>query len=174
MMREKSYRSKKKNKGVASIEFSIGFIFFWFMCAFWVEVSLMSYISSLGDLAISETVRQSKTLKNTNEFSNTFKNLLNNDRSLWNPFIKRENLAISVQYIKSIDDLAKQDPSNVCVVPQGQQERICGTAGDSPIAVYRFSYQYKPIFNYFIDSKTLFTREMIAVQEYQRDKFNVK
>ncbi|MBN8105314.1 TadE/TadG family type IV pilus assembly protein [Vibrio vulnificus] len=173
MMRDKLQASKKKNQGVVSVEFAIGFIFFWFMCAFWVEVSLMSYISSLGDLAISETVRQSKTLKNTNEFSNTFKNLLNNDRSLWNPFIKRENLAISVQYIKSIDDLANQDSSNVCVVPQGQQERICGTAGDSPIAVYRFSYQYKPIFNYFMDNKTLFTREMIAVQEYQRDKFNV-
>ncbi|MCG3743896.1 pilus assembly protein [Vibrio cincinnatiensis] len=174
MMKEKSYRSKKKNKGVASIEFSIGFIFFWFMCAFWVEVSLMSYISSLGDLAISETVRQSKTLKNTNEFSNTFKGLLNNENSLWNPFIKRENVAISVQYVHSIDDLANQNSSDVCVVPQGQQEQVCGNPEDSPIAVYRFTYRYKPIFNYFIDSKTLFTREMIAVQEYQRDKFNVK
>ncbi|MCG3733108.1 pilus assembly protein [Vibrio cincinnatiensis] len=160
----------RKQKGVVSIEFSIGFIFFWIMCAFWVEVSFLSYVSSLGDLAISETVRQSKTLKDSDNFSDQFKSLLERDGSLWAPLIKRENIALSVQYLSSIDDLLNDD---ACLVLEGGV-RICGVPELSPIAVYRFTYRYKPLFNYFFDSKTLFNREMIAIQEYQRDKFKIE
>ena len=49
-----------KQKGSASIEFVIGFMAFWFMCMAWVEMSYMSYISAVNDLAISEISRSAK------------------------------------------------------------------------------------------------------------------
>lgn len=41
-------------RGIASIEFALGFMAFWLMCMAWVEMSYLSYVSAISDLAISE------------------------------------------------------------------------------------------------------------------------
>lgn len=51
---------RNKQNGSASIEFVMGFMAFWFMCMAWVEMSYMSYISAINDLAISEVSRSAK------------------------------------------------------------------------------------------------------------------
>lgn len=53
-------RNKRRNKGIASIEFALGFVGFWLMCMLWVEMSYMSFVSAVTDITISEAARQSK------------------------------------------------------------------------------------------------------------------
>ena len=40
--------AKRKQTGVATIEFVLGFMAFWLMCMAWVEMSYLSYISAIS------------------------------------------------------------------------------------------------------------------------------
>jgi tight adherence protein E len=166
---------KRRARGVATIEFAIGFIFFWYMCVAWAEMSFMSYISAVGDLAISSSAQTAKTYSGTGteeelkeKFLAIFESELNNG-SLWSYVAKADNFIVSVQYVDSYDTLATITDS--CEPEEGTTSATCGTAIDSALAIYRVSYDYTPMFNYFLDSNSIFSREMIVVQEYQRDKF---
>lgn len=57
---KQSPASGSKQSGVATIEFVGGFFAFWLMCMAWVEMSFLSYVSSLGDLAIATAARETK------------------------------------------------------------------------------------------------------------------
>ena len=61
---------KKKQKGVVTIEFALGFFAFWLMVAAWAELSFMSYISAVNDLAIAEASRSAK--KDTQDYIDSF------------------------------------------------------------------------------------------------------
>jgi tight adherence protein E len=168
-------KCKRRVRGVATIEFAVGFIFFWYMCVAWAEMSFMSYISAVGDLAISNSAQIAKTYSGTGteeelkaKFLNIFQSELNSG-SLWRYVAKADNFIVSVQYVDTYDTLATI--ANSCEPEDGKSSVTCGTAIDSALAIYRVSYDYTPMFNYFLDSNAIFSREMIVIQEYQRDKF---
>lgn len=159
---------KWRNKGVASIEFVLGFFVFWLMCMAWVEMSFMSYVSSLGDLAVSQAARQSKK-QHGEDFLHHFRQVLEQQDSLWHYVVDSNKFQLSIQYLESYDELSQLSGS--CVPSKNETEKECGKAKDSAIALYRISYDYKPIFSTFLTSPQLFSREMMVIQEYQRDKF---
>ncbi|MEZ8103527.1 pilus assembly protein [Vibrio clamense] len=160
----------KKSKGVASIEFVLGFMAFWLMCMAWVEMSYMSYVSAIGDLAVSEAARDSKT--HDRDYMQAFQNSINKSDSLWAGVVDGSNFRLSIQYLGSVNDLENMvDP---CVIPDGDNSQECGIAKDSSIAVYRIDYDFDSIFTYFMDSTSIFSREVIVIQEYERDSFEVK
>ncbi len=72
--------SKKRIRGVASIEFALGFMAFWMMCMFWGEVSYMSFVSAVTDITISEAARESK--KSEQSYDKVFQNVINNSGSI--------------------------------------------------------------------------------------------
>jgi tight adherence protein E len=164
-------RSKiSTSKGIATIEFAIGFIFFWYMCAAWVELSFMSYVSALGDLAIASATEQAKKYEgDSKNFLTEFKNKLSDNNSLWSGLYSVDDFKISVVYLKDLDELSSY--SFKCFPKEGETSAECGTATGSAIALYRINYDYTPIFNYSVDSNLIFSREMIVIQENQRDKF---
>lgn len=160
----------KKNKGVASIEFVLGFMAFWLMCMAWVEMSYMSYVSAIGDLAISEAARESKTQES--HYKQAFQNSINNSDSLWAGVVDSSNFRLSIQYLGSINDLVGLvDP---CTVPDGDSIHECGSEKNSAIAVYRIDYDFNSIFTYFMDETSIFSREVVVIQEYERDAFEIK
>ncbi|MGF1911518.1 pilus assembly protein [Vibrio kasasachensis] len=173
-------RRKKKQGGVAAIEFVMGFMLFWWICMAWVEVSYMSYVSAVSDLAVSESSRASRLedsvdstcevdgcLKN---YSDRFKQALNDTDSLWAKFVDPSKFRFSIQFLKTPLELENLK-DNYCPLGKGETQSECGTSADSSIAVYRINYDYQPMFNYFINSSQLFSREVIVIQEYERDQF---
>ncbi|RJX68439.1 pilus assembly protein [Vibrio sinensis] len=174
-------RIKSKQRGVAMIEFVMGFMLFWWMCMAWVEISYMSYISAVSDLAVSEASRSTRLDDSVEEvctgnncsssYSEQFRNALNKSDSLWAQFIDPAKFVFSIQYLKTPTDL-EQLNDDYCPIAEGESESECGTAKDSAIAIYRINYKHSPMFNYFINEDQLFSREVIVIQEYERDKFS--
>jgi tight adherence protein E len=145
------------------------------MCIAWVEMSFMSYISAVGDLALSHSAQVAKKYSGTGSetevkaaFLNAFKTELENG-SLWHYVADANDFILSVRYVESYSDLA--NITEACVPDKKDKSTTCGDATDSALAIYRISYNYTPLFNYFIDSDQMFSRETIVIQEYQRDKF---
>ncbi|MBF9002232.1 TadE/TadG family type IV pilus assembly protein [Vibrio nitrifigilis] len=166
------FHKRQKQTGVASIEFAVGFIFFWLMCMAWVEMSYLSYVSAIGDLAISQAALHSKRLETSTEFLADFKSTLSKSDSLWKYVADADDFTYSIRYISSYDDLS-QVTENCKNDDSEDNSAECGTASDSAIAIYHISYNAPPIFNYFLDGDTLFAREAIVIQEYQRSDFNI-
>ena len=164
---------RRKQKGSATIEFSIGFFFFWLMCAFWIQVSMLSYISGIGDLAIAQASLHSKRLANSTEFLADFQRVLADNDSLWSYVVQQDNFRYSIRYLNSFDELSAL--TDKCE-PDTDSDAIgieCGSSEGAAIAVYRIDYNAPKIYDYFIDTETLFSRETIVIQEYQRDQFSL-
>ena len=176
MIRRYKFGSYAK-RGVVAIEVAIGFLLFWTMCIFIVEIGYISYVSAMGDVMISEATHKSKLVNdksNQNSFIQEFKKVLESNDSLWSKLVDKDGFKYSIHYVDSYDDLSKIN--SPCVPPQGQSSSECNKpqGGDmAPIAIYRVSYEYDPIFSLLKINKQVFSREMIVVQEYQRSKFNV-
>ncbi|CAM3794702.1 hypothetical protein VA7868_03104 [Vibrio aerogenes CECT 7868] len=178
MQQRSQWRIKRQACGIATIEFVLGFMAFWWVCMAWVEMSYMSYVSALSDYAVSEAARIAK-LDDSNDcqsegcqtaYLQLFQSALQDQQSLWARFIDTSDFTFSIQYVKDQQALA-QLGDNDCTVNTGESIKECGTAHHSTIAVYRVNYRYQPMFNYFLDSAQLFTREAIVIQEYERDQF---
>lgn len=158
-------RKISKHRGVAAIEFALGFIFFWYMCIAWVEMSFISYISGIGDLAIAEAAHVAKVSKSSDDFAALFRAELEKSHSLWRYVANSDNFSISVTYLDGFQSLVDYDPADC---DSSDSDEVCGDA-KSNIAVYHLTYDYSPIFNMFLNSNALFAREFIAVQEYKRE-----
>jgi len=160
---------KKTQKGVVTIEFALGFFAFWLMLAAWAELSFMSYVSAVNDLAISEASRSAK--KDTQDYIDSFYAQLEDSDSVWSGLVDKSKFRASVRYVSDMDAL--QLVNATCLPTEGQQTGECGVADNAAIAIYYISYDFNSIFGYFIDEETIFGREVIVVQEYERDQFNI-
>ncbi|MFA1562327.1 pilus assembly protein TadE [Aliivibrio fischeri] len=159
----------KHQKGVASIEFVMGFLIFWFICMAWVEMSYMSYISSISDLIVSESARESK--KEESDYLKSFHDTINSNQSLWGGVIDPHKFTLSIQYLDNVTELGNLIVP--CMVPDGSISIECGDSRDKAIAIYRIDYSFSSIFSYFFNTESIFRREVIVIQEYERDEFEV-
>lgn len=119
---------RNKQNGSASIEFVMGFMAFWFMCMAWVEMSYMSYISAINDLAISEVSRSAK--KGEERYLDIVDEVLYRDNSIWNTVISADNFRVSIQYLPTIEALESEKKG--CPIPEGQRTRECVRLRRSP------------------------------------------
>ena len=169
MRRMKRQPKKAGQKGVISIEFALGFFAFWLLIAAWVEMSYTSYVSAIGDLAVSKASRMAK--KDTENYVVVFNQVLNDSNEFWSNFVSSENFTASVRYVEDLDAL--DAVTEVCMPESGLQTTTCGTETNSAIALYYVSYDFNNLFNYFVGDSSVFTREIIVVQEYERDRFEI-
>ncbi|WP_332397969.1 TadE family protein [Vibrio metschnikovii] len=159
--------SIRYKKGVATIEFVGGFFAFWLMCMAWVEMSFMSYVSSLGDLAIAKAARETKKMDGSN-YITEFERVLREENSLWHYIVDANKFKANVQFVKSLDEL--HDYETLCL-GKDRDTFNCNEPKDMAIAIYDITYDYQPIFNFFLSGETVFSREAIVIQEYQRENF---
>ncbi|WP_194435195.1 TadE/TadG family type IV pilus assembly protein [Vibrio fluminensis] len=163
----------RKQTGAVAIEFVMGFMLFWWLCMAWVETSYMSYISAVSDLAVSEASRETRldnSIGKNQTYAQRFQQALKNGDSLWSKFVDPSKIRFTIQYVKTPSEL-EQLADDYCPLAEGETTNECGTAEHSSIAVYRINYDYQPMFNYFLNSSQLFSREVIMIQEYERDEF---
>ncbi|CUB02752.1 hypothetical protein [Marinomonas fungiae] len=162
---------RSSNRGVAALEFVMGFAAFWGMCLLWAEMSYVSYVSALGDVLISNASHYAKlnpndlSDQNQANFNQDFQTIIRQQDSLWSALVTPEGFKTSIQFVQSYSDLATLN--TIC--PTTKSGNQCGTAIGAPIAIYRINYEYQPIFSSFFGaSADIFAREMIVIQEYQR------
>ncbi|OIQ25099.1 TadE/TadG family type IV pilus assembly protein [uncultured Vibrio sp.] len=160
---------RSKQRGVASIEFAVGFFAFWLMCMAWVEMSYISYISAINDLAISEVARTAK--KGSGHYLETVEQVLHRDNSIWNQVVDGDNFQVTIHYTQGIEALTSI--TDQCMISDNQKMKECGDSELSSLAIYRINYRFMPIFSYFFTTQNLMSREMIVVQEYERSKFEI-
>lgn len=166
-----SSKKSKKIQGVATIEFAIGFIFFWYMCAAWAEMGYMSYVSAMGDVAISRATQVAKKSEDTG-FMAAFRSSLVDTDSIWASAINVDSFTVKITYLDSYKNLTEYTDED-CSIPEDTTAVECNSAEDHAIAVYHIDYDYQPLFNYFSSDSQLFSREAIVIQEYQRVQFEV-
>ena len=160
---------RKRQKGVVTIEFALGFFAFWLMIAAWAELSFMSYVSAVNDLAISEASRTAK--KDNQDYIDSFYEQLEASDSVWSGLVDKSKFRASVRYLGDMNELQQVD--DICLPGDGIQTVECGVPDNAAIAIYYISYDFDSIFSYFIDEATIFGREVIVVQEYERDQFEI-
>ncbi|MCL9780808.1 pilus assembly protein [Vibrio sp. S4M6] len=159
---------KRKTRGSVSIEFTLGFLCLWLIMMLWVEVSYMSYVSSVSDLIVTQAVREAKVTDGNTDYMKVVNEVIDKSSSYWANVIEPSNFRITIQYLSSMSSL--ESVTNLCSIPTNQRSVTCGDPTDSPIAIYHVDYKFQPITKFFTFTSGLFSREMIAVQEYQRDK----
>jgi tight adherence protein E len=166
MRRIRRQLGKAWQKGVASIEFALGFFAFWLLIAAWAEMSYISYVTAIGDLAIAEASRSAK--KGEEKYQEAFENVLTDSSNFWSKFVDTKDFVATVRYVEDL--AALQSVPGVCTSPSG----VCDSPEtDKALAIYYISYNYDSIFGYFVQSSSVFAREIIVVQEYERSQFDI-
>lgn len=161
-----------KQKGVVAIEFILGFTIFWIVIVAWLEIAFLSYVTAVNDLAINEAARSAK--KNSSSYMSTYKAVLDETDSIWSHFIDPEKVVYTVNYVKDITALAG---ATHCLPEEDEDGvtptfRECGSAPDMAIAIYYMSYDFEGLFSQFFDNRMAVAREIIVIQEYERDQFD--
>ncbi|BDU45453.1 pilus assembly protein TadE [Vibrio nigripulchritudo] len=139
------------------------------MCMLWVEMSYMSFVSAVTDITVSQAARESK--KSQDGYDKVFQKVVNDSGSVWGNMIDPKKLKLSVHYLKSVREL--ENLTDPCQIPKNTNLATCGNESNSAIAVYRMDYDFSPIFTFLMDNNSLFRREVIVIQEYERDKFKI-
>jgi tight adherence protein E len=153
----------RDRRGAATIEFALTSIIFLTLVFFVAEISRLSYLSSMLDLAISEGAKEAKNAPYTtgDDYNSRFnKRMLDEGGMIWGFLSRKDAVSVTIRYAASIDDM------------------IAGNTSDTdyrnrPIASYKLVYRYHP-FLFPIPmtwASKLLTREVIFVQEYERSKF---
>lgn len=160
---------KKKQRGVVSIEVALGLLSFLMMIFYWMEVSYMGFVSAVVDYTVTEVSREARTGDHKGQYSDVVNRLINEGTdSLWVHFLDTSKITVSVRYFSGVQQLEDDDcrsAADVC---------LSGEARWSPIAVYQVSYPYQPlVLSLLLDTDAVrISREVIAIQEYERDEFD--
>jgi len=160
-------RALKRSRGVATIEFVGGFTLFWAFCVAWVEIQYFSYVSGVCDLIVNKSAAFAKT--HEQDYMTVFDEVIEQESSMWGN-IDRSRFSLSVRYVK---DLVELDAVNedVCEPAPGTVIVECGIPDDRAIAIFTVKYDYESPFGLMLNFDSLMTREVIVLQEYERDQF---
>ncbi|OEE60833.1 pilus assembly protein TadE [Enterovibrio norvegicus FF-162] len=152
--------TSKKQQGIVSIEFAMGFIMLFYSMIAWAEICVMGFISSVVDYSISESSRAARTSANA-DYEALFREALLDSDQLWVKIVDPNKFDVSVRYFSSFNQV-----SNPAFSGGSNRE-------NNPIALYRISYEYKPIFALFFDDESVtLSREVFGLQEFERDAFS--
>ncbi|WP_126374762.1 TadE/TadG family type IV pilus assembly protein [Actinobacillus lignieresii] len=149
-------------KGVATIEFSLTiglFILVLFMIAEGCRVALLS---SYLDLSVSEASRTTRKNPAGSDYQKLFNDSLKNNGRLWS-FLSQDAITeVKVKYANTFDDLVEQ--------------RLKDESKGAAFAQYSFQYKYKPLFFWVPKDavEPLFHRNIVVLQEYEKDKATSK
>lgn len=168
-------RQKRKIAGVVSIEFALSFMAFWTLLMGWFEANYISYISSVCDYAIAQSSRKAK--KEGEDYLTVFKETLygvgeGGDGAFWGKLLEKEKFKIRVSYVNDLPTLEMQKaPCKSPTISGAAAEAICGEETLQAIAIYYITYDYGGLFTFLTSGNTVFAREVIVIQEYQRSAF---
>lgn len=163
-------RTKKifaKEQGSVVVEFSFIFPIFIFLVVFVFEICRYLFISAAIDATLSSAARTSSSqASSVVNYNVIFRNIIRKESALWGGFIDPSLLSTSVRFCSTVDlaILGSCSSSN---------------STDRILAYYKVEYNYQPyLFNGAIPGtedliaalRSSLSRQMIYVQEYERDQ----
>ncbi|WP_425557393.1 pilus assembly protein [Ferrimonas pelagia] len=147
----------------------MGFFAFWLLIMAWVEMSYLSYVNGLSDLAIAEVSRSSKRLNSG--YGDHFLDQLNDSNAIWYSLVDKNKFRLSVRHYADLIELFDDAIAEECLPLEDETLATCGQVNNGAIAIYSLSYDFNSLFSYFTTQGIPITREVIVVQEYERDQF---
>ncbi|MDP8079605.1 TadE/TadG family type IV pilus assembly protein [Phocoenobacter skyensis] len=185
---QKLYNFFTNKKGVSSVEFTLTIGFFFTVVFLIFEFGRIALLSAYWDLTISEGIRLTRSQPAPDgDYAKLLKKELIKQHQLREghnmALFVPENISIDVKvnYADSIDDLIKgfEGKTGGFRAPKkdGEGNLIPAAGIDASIANYHLEYKYKflvglPFLGPMVDS--LFTRDIVMVQEYERTQFKEK
>lgn len=171
---------RHKQKGIASVEFAVGFGAFFLLCITWIEIGYLAHVSAVTDVAIAEAAREAKVASldhgnrqgSPQSFMRIFKHVVTEETERYGGLVDNDKFRFTVQYLDSVDDLERYQGD--CRSKDDTAPEIeCGRSKHSALALYAVEYDYTPIFSNLIADPSVLRREVIVIQEYERDAFAI-
>ena len=155
------------SKASLTVEFSFISLVFVFMVFFIFELCRYLFVSAAIDSTLSTAARNASTQVNvTTDYNVLFRNAVRNESALWGSVIDHSLLYSSVKYCTSIDRAIAGPCSSTA-------------AAGKMLAYYQIGYRYRPFLfsgglpgmSKLINTlQSSLTRQLIYVQEYERDE----
>ena len=149
-----------REKGSVAIEFSMVFIPFIISILFIAELCRVAYLSSTLDLILSESGKIASMSTAPENYQKHFTKEVNSRIKQW-PLLSRDvDVDLSILYCDSLETMIRKIShcsSNITF--------------DKPLALYRLSIDYQPLFFIFPREITVreLSRKIVFVQEFLRD-----
>ncbi|WP_420923716.1 TadE/TadG family type IV pilus assembly protein [Actinobacillus pleuropneumoniae] len=161
-MKKTLYRFINNVKGVATIEFSLTIGLFILVLFMIVEGCRVALLSSYLDLSVSEASRTTRKNPAGSDYQQLFNDSLKNNGRLWSFLNQNAITEVKVKYANTFDDLVEQ--------------RLKDESKGSAFAQYSFQYRYTPLFFWVPKGavEPLFNRNIVVLQEYEKDKATSK
>ncbi|VEB26265.1 tight adherence protein E [Actinobacillus lignieresii] len=122
----------------------------------------VALLSSYLDLSVSEASRTTRKNPAGSDYQKLFNDSLKNNGRLWS-FLSQDAITeVKVKYANTFDDLVEQ--------------RLKDESKGAAFAQYSFQYKYKPLFFWVPKDavEPLFHRNIVVLQEYEKDKATSK
>lgn len=122
----------------------------------------VALLSSYLDLSVSEASRTTRKNPAGSDYQKLFNDSLKNNGRLWS-FLSQDAITeVKVKYANTFDDLVEQ--------------RLKDESKGSAFAQYSFQYRYTPLFFWVPKGavEPLFNRNIVVLQEYEKDKATSK
>lgn len=175
----------KNGKGASTVEFALTIGIFLAAVLSIFELARMSILSAYMDLTITQAVKLTKNSKASGydyerEFEknlNSIVNSIKDKHKSWKflEFNDSNLIRFEVKYAETVDQLVNGQFKDV-LDPKNPTKKIKDPGKDSALASYSFQYEYKPMFFWIPGaiSKPIFNREVIILQEYERNKHQIR
>ncbi len=149
----------RNKKGIIAIEFSLIIIPFLSLFLLTAEICRMLYVASVINLSLAESSRYAA---NNKEISYKVAFIANLKKNLSNiPLIANNNqISFNVSYCQSIESIIVENCTE-------------NNENNMPLAIYRITYHYKPIFFILPNNYTekMISKSLVYVQEYERNNY---
>lgn len=154
-----------RENGVASVEFAMVFIPFIISILFIAELCRVAYISSTLDLLLAESGHVASVSSSASNYQQYFLREMNEKIRQKPLFSRGANIHLSIMYCADIEALTSTDFSRCISEPPDNM----------PLAVYKISVDYRPLFFIFPRASIAheLSRRIVLIQEFQ-NKLEVK
>ncbi|WP_394241585.1 TadE/TadG family type IV pilus assembly protein [Vibrio astriarenae] len=152
-------RSYFHQKGVTSIEFSMGAIVLFFSTFAIFESSYQIYVVNMTEYALRETIRNTKTYEGAGlheQYETRFQELINDQSNLWHFLIDDAKFSIDGKYFETYRDF---------IADAGHSSE--GLDFEYDLAEINVTYLYTPMLNIWGAEETPISRTMVLNLEHE-------
>lgn len=130
--------SKRRQRGVFSIEFAIGAMVMFLVTFGIFEMCRFIYVINLAESSLRESSRDTRVWEGERTkklYQQRLTEMFENKGEIWHVLVDSSRYQLSISYFENMLDLVNDKPS----LSETKQQR-------SPLALYEITYDYTPMF----------------------------
>lgn len=148
--------SIKSQKGVFSIEFSLGVLLLFISLFMVFELCRFIYIINLTESSLRESSRDTRLYEGkrvNNHYQTRFLQIFNKKGQVWHTIIEPKRFDLTINYYRSYAALI--------------DNKVTLNCADCPVAEYKLTYRYEPVLHLPGVENRLLTHSILVVQEHE-------